>query len=357
MVKAGVYDYEEGFKGAADSAGESFGDRLLNKLSSFSSGFADEGAGAADMFSTGFSDNLDFSKMLSSEGTLDNASLEEMMKAFNGTGSDASAQGIDGFTDASAFEEATNTNLSGVTKASTAYNTEAYNGGSDIGSSVAQGVSDTRTEMVTAAGNMLSGITEAMIHYRGTTGPEQMRLVCQAMLDEYTKFNLIASPSKLYAEKTGFLLQGITDTLRDGRDSAGRSMSDLSEIMVVSFGDPLSEVAKRVSGEIPIDTKVRPVVDMSTAASSSRATNTMFNGQQVSLSGFSGKLSADLGQISSNNSDIVAELVALRTDMQDMTERIESMQIVMDSGALVGSIAGDMDSALGRRSVYKRRGN
>lgn len=352
MVKAGAFDYNTGYTVGSDTgsgvldgfASAITGGNMEFDLSGIKKQLTDAaskyGISMDDVFPDGMSGDLSNMFSFNAEGLLDANSMAEIEKIFSGAGDTAGTSFTDEF---------------GNTTGS--FNQEAYDKGKALADSTSQGVSDAQPEMNQATSNMLAGITQAMIHYQNTTGPEQMRNVCQAMLDEYTKFNLIASPSKLYAEKTGFLLQGITDTLRNGRDSAGRSMSDLSEIMVVSFGDPLSEVAKRVSGEIPIDTKIRPVVDMSTASSSSRAINTMFNGQQVSLSGFSGKLSADLGQISSNNSDIVAELVALRTDMQDMTERIESMQIVMDSGALVGSIAGDMDSALGRRSVYKRRGN
>lgn len=33
------------------------------------------------------------------------------------------------------------------------------------------------------------------------------------------------------------------------------------------------------------------------------------------------------------------------------------MQVVLDNGALVGSMVGPMDEALGRRSIRKGRGN
>ena len=83
----------------------------------------------------------------------------------------------------------------------------------------------------------------------------------------------------------------------------------------------------------------------------------MLNGQAVSIGGLSGQIAADIGELDSRNVDIVMELRALREDMAVMGEEISNMQVVMDTGALVGATAGPMDKALGQRAVRFGRGN
>ena len=46
----------------------------------------------------------------------------------------------------------------------------------------------------------------------------------------------------------------------------------------------------------------------------------------------------------------------MRGDISDLSDAVKQMQIVMDTGVLVGAIAEPMDSALGRRAIYAGRG-
>ena len=61
--------------------------------------------------------------------------------------------------------------------------------------------------------------------------------------------------------------------------------------------------------------------------------------------------------INVDNGDIVEELRSLREDMADMMDRMKRMQVVMDTGRLVGELAEPMDNALGQRVTRKGRGN
>ena len=58
-----------------------------------------------------------------------------------------------------------------------------------------------------------------------------------------------------------------------------------------------------------------------------------------------------------NNNDVVQEITALRKEVAVLQETIHGMRVVMDTGALVGSIAAPMNQALGRQAIYDRRRN
>lgn len=57
-----------------------------------------------------------------------------------------------------------------------------------------------------------------------------------------------------------------------------------------------------------------------------------------------------------DNSDVVGAIGTLKDDISRLGQSMSQLQIVMDSGALVGEIVNPIDTALGRKTVYKGRG-
>ena len=57
-----------------------------------------------------------------------------------------------------------------------------------------------------------------------------------------------------------------------------------------------------------------------------------------------------------DNGDIVQELRTLRSEMAEMMDRMKRMQVIMDTGTLVGELAEPMDHALGQRVTRRGRG-
>jgi hypothetical protein len=64
----------------------------------------------------------------------------------------------------------------------------------------------------------------------------------------------------------------------------------------------------------------------------------------------------DIQNGSYDDARVVASIATLDARLDALAAAISSIQIRMDSGALVGAIAGPMDSALGKRAVYAGRG-
>ena len=167
----------------------------------------------------------------------------------------------------------------------------------------------------------------------------------------------VNSPSKRTMYWGQMIINGLTTGINDATPDAITSMTELSNSMINSFTNPLDYVSRVASGELTYDPSIRPVLDTSSIATGAYGIRSMFDNQNVSLSGFSGKLAADITGLDTTNTQVVSELKALRTEMNVMTDKITGMQIIMDSGQLVGAIAPGMDDALGRRAVHRGRGN
>ena len=167
----------------------------------------------------------------------------------------------------------------------------------------------------------------------------------------------INSPSKLFMEYGGYILQGLINGINSNIPGVEGSVTNLSDTIISQFGNPLDYISRIASGELQVDPSIQPVLDTSRIGKGAGTIGALLNGQAVTIGGLSGQIAADIGELDSRNLDVVMELRALREDMALMGDDIANMQVVMDTGALVGATAAPMDKALGRRAVFKGRGN
>lgn len=167
----------------------------------------------------------------------------------------------------------------------------------------------------------------------------------------------INSPSKVSYKNGEYIVVGLVNAIDRNVRLVTDSMSGLSDAIIVSFGNPLDYISKIASGELVCDTSIRPVFDDSGLYKGAASVDSMFANQKISIGGLSGQIAADIATLGRSNADVVNEIRALREDMSYMEDVISQMQVVMDTGALVGTMAGPMDKALGQRQNRRGRGN
>ena len=181
--------------------------------------------------------------------------------------------------------------------------------------------------------------------------------IAEAMNEGFVGPMKIESPSKVFYQNGLYCIQGLQNGVAENTYLATNAMTSLSDQMISSFGNPLEYVSKVASGEIEYDPTIRPVMDLQNIGRTSLDINSMFRNQVVSLGGLSGQIAYDMTSLNGSNAAVVSEIQGLREDMDYMTEELTNMQIVMDTGALVGSTVGAYDQALGQRQVYSKRGS
>ena len=165
------------------------------------------------------------------------------------------------------------------------------------------------------------------------------------------------SPSKKFYQSGLWCILGFQQAIKDNAYLATGQMSSLGSSMVDAIGEPLDYVSKIASGDLEYDPRIRPVMDLSNIGRTAGDVSSMFANQNVTLSGITGQIAYDMTNLNGSNAAVVAEIQALREDMDYMTDELSNMQIVMDTGALVGSTVGAYDQAFGRRAIYGERGN
>lgn len=174
----------------------------------------------------------------------------------------------------------------------------------------------------------------------------------------------IHSPSGVFRELGNFTGLGFVNALRSFAAKTYAAGSEMAESAKSGLSNALQTVSDIVANGIDEEPVIRPVLDLSNVASGAQALGSMLGGPQWTLAlagqasaAFSADASRGRMEVSVDNHGVISELRSLRGDMSVLADKIERMQIVLNTGALVGELAKPMDAALGQIAAYKGRGN
>ena len=294
-----------------------------------------------------------YNKLIENMGmTSDNAaeSGEEFTSAYN----DAAADALD---DPDEYYTAETNNMGGVQDAIKDSEKPTYNAVKTyINAPATQALRENRRYMYEGAEFIVDGAIKYIEHEGSRKYNSAITFLMREGQDAARKANEIKSPSRVYYDIAAFMVAGLVNGIEQNTSDATDAMGGLSSAIISAFGDPIDYVSKIASGELVYDPHIRPVFDGSNVYRGASSINSMINGQTMTVAGFSGKLASDINTLDNSNAEIIAELRALREDMTVLGDELSDMQIVMDTGALVGATAGPMDKALGARSIRYGRG-
>jgi len=172
----------------------------------------------------------------------------------------------------------------------------------------------------------------------------------------------INSPSRVFRELGSYTGLGFVDGLKDYAGKTYDAGANMAESAKDGLSNALSMVAELASGDFDMQPTIRPVLDLSNVTSTAGQLNSLFYPQRTmslvgqaslafSSSGYRGQAAS-----AADNDSVVRELRSLRSDMAEMTARLERMRVVLNTGALVGEMAEPMDTALGQRHAFRGRG-
>ena len=172
----------------------------------------------------------------------------------------------------------------------------------------------------------------------------------------------IRSPSKVGARVGKFWDLGIAGGIRSYATAISNSAIEVSGTVIDSMRNALETAYEYINSNEDYNPTITPVLDLSNIQNGANELNGMFGlNRTVGLASinnatFEANRLAARSQIASTNADVVAALGLLRGDVNNLNDSFLGTQVVLDSGALVGATARQMDNALGRIKVYKGRG-
>ena len=173
----------------------------------------------------------------------------------------------------------------------------------------------------------------------------------------------INSPSRIGAELGMYWDMGMANGLIHFANLVSDAAGESSQNAVDTAKGIVAKVSEVMSSDMSLAPTITPVLDASNIQAGIGGINSLFGGRAITLNGVNTVRLADRTEQSipnQNGSDytsIVNAIGNVNNQIEELGQRIARMQVVLDSGALVGQIAGDMDKTLGERTIMKGRGN
>ena len=187
---------------------------------------------------------------------------------------------------------------------------------------------------------------------------DKVKGVGQDILDGLSGIFDEHSPSKKTAEMGEYLMEGLGIGIDNKANYALSSAETCAKDTMSMFNDVLS---KPFETDFTSMNALKPTLDLSNVQYGRSAIANMLNGHAVSVDGMKTSLTADfaktLPDVDFSNDEVVSAIRELRSDVQALSESMESMQIVMDTGTMVGELAKPMNKEMSRLNAYARRHN
>ena len=170
------------------------------------------------------------------------------------------------------------------------------------------------------------------------------------------------SPSKVFAEIGMNNDLGLALGMREYGYVVQAASEDVAQDAIDATGSMINRLSSLVTEDMDTTPTIRPVLDLSDISSGVSTMNGLFGysqrytpsmsynmAQSAASSGYSGRpvpIKADSG------SDIIN---GIRSEIRELRSTIENMQLVTDTGALVGAIGPKMDTYLGQQQQFAMR--
>lgn len=255
----------------------------------------------------------------------------------------------------------------------------------DVGNKIKDTLGGFKDKIKEVGGNMMDGLKN------GITGAAEnvknaVAGVANSAVDKFKSLLGIHSPSRVFAGFGENISQGLANGINKVKgkvtEAIGGMGEDIKSTMQSYMGDitssmedfkpemDTSEIEQQVAdlqnqAMFDYQPTITPVFDGSEVYAGLGDINSQFAAQSYDLASTASfdydkslfdKFEANQNGLNVNNSDVVSAISSLNNRMDQMAQAISSLQIVMDTGTLVGSIAEPMDNALGQRMVFAGRG-
>lgn len=239
------------------------------------------------------------------------------------------------------------------------------NGGGDtITYEAANGANDAIDKYIpTTAANTVIGFANEMQakKYYAYNAGQDVGAAADAGMRDYLG---VRSPSRLMAEIGKYSVLGFVKGVSDNESGASSAGENLASAMKTAIQSAMSQVGVLADEDFTLSPLITPVVDMSNVTSAASGMDGLFGNpsrkyvnEMISRSSsINAATSVSSSARSSQYNDaVIGEFRSLSNRLDELGARIESMQIVLDTGVLVGSTSSRMDNQLGRIAARRER--
>ena len=143
--------------------------------------------------------------------------------------------------------------------------------------------------------------------------------VGQKAIDGVKSILGIASPSKVFKQLGKYTAEGMSIGLDKYSFMAEESASDLATNVLNNVRNPLRNVADILNGEIDVNPKITPVLDLSNVTEGNKLLTNMIADHDMQINARSGSIAGSVGKIQNryDNSDVISALNGLKESLNN----------------------------------------
>ena len=189
--------------------------------------------------------------------------------------------------------------------------------------------------------------------------------------DTTKEVNDIHSPSKVFAKFGQYMGDGLIAGIKGSAGKAISTVKDMGRDVIDAMGKALKNATEIASMDIDAVPTIRPVIDLTDIhkgfaqidriASANRSMTLGMNILNVSQNRDEAHMNELISKITDSNAKsdakITDAIASLKEDFAEIVDRMSQLQVVMDTGSLVGAITPEMDRSLGTLAAMNRRGS
>lgn len=216
--------------------------------------------------------------------------------------------------------------------------------GENIAAGTALGIRNGTSDVVAAAIEMVNAA----------------KVAAMATADEH-------SPSRVFMGIGEYMGLGAAIGIQNGIGTVESAATELGQSAINSAQTAMAAFTSLMSQDIDANPTITPVLDLSNVTAGSALINGILAGEQsMSLSGAGGEYSTKtiprsertVGDVRGQDySGIYANIQSLGQRIDLLGTKISNMQIVLDTGTLVGGVTDGVNKQLGAKTTYRRRNN
>ena len=181
----------------------------------------------------------------------------------------------------------------------------------------------------------------------------------------------IHSPSRVFARIGEYMVEGLIGGITNRSNDASKASADMARGTIQSVSRLISDMSTIIDSDMEITPTISPILDMTNVQNGlNQMDSTLSANRSIALGmsvvsknqnglayQFGDAISKLADANTQSNGQIVGAIDGLKSDLSDLVDKVSQLQVVMDTGELVGAISPEMDRSLGVAAMMKRRGN
>lgn len=209
--------------------------------------------------------------------------------------------------------------------------------------------------------NIVRGMVSGMLSMMPFVTSASMRLGA-ATEKSISSYLGIHSPSRVFHKLGVYTMQGFVDGMSSMDSVVGNTAGKIGSNTFDAMKESIEMMGQAINSDMDTSPRITPILDLDQLRRDAGSIDDMFGGTTFKMASESSNLMQRYAEAKAadhammiDNAKVVDAIGALRQDVNSMGMQMNNLQVVMDSGALVGQIARPMDAALGSRMIRRER--